>query len=136
MTPSDFAALHAKAFSTTRAWTSVEFEKLIEQKGTVWHGDNTCFVLMRVIADEAEILTLATDPAHRRQGLARKVLSDGENKAAQAGATKLFLEVAEDNVAARALYQAAGFVQVGRRPGYYVPKDGAPIAALVLRKEL
>ena len=94
------------------------------------------FVLIRHVADEAEILTLATDPAHRRQGLARTVLTTAQSAAQQAEIRSIFLEVAEDNTAACALYRQAGYHQVGRRPGYYMPKDGAAIAALVLRKEL
>lgn len=136
MTPSAFAELHATAFSTPRAWTALEFEQILGQRGTIWYGNTKCFVLMRVIADEAEILTLATAPEHRRKGLAIKALEAGEILAQQSGAKRVFLEVAEDNAAACKLYARAGYVQVGRRPGYYVPKDGAPVAALVLRKDL
>ncbi len=136
MTPDQLADLHAKAFSATRAWSSDEFARLLSQKGTQVCGDTRCFVMVRTIADEAEILTLATDPAHRRQGLAHQMLHQAETISVQIGATKIFLEVAEDNTAARGLYAKSGYVQVGRRPGYYLPKDGAPIAALVHRKDL
>lgn len=136
MTPDDFADLHVKAFSATRAWSADEFKHLLGQRGVLWQGDNRCFVLMRVIADEAEILSIATDPTERRQGLARATLEAGETAARKAGAQRIFLEVAEENSAARALYERAGYRQIGRRPGYYLPKDGAPIAALVLRKQL
>ena len=136
MTPSDLATLHAKVFSATRAWTEAEFAHLLGQKSTILQGDTRCFVLLRVIADEAEVLTLATDPAHRRQGLARETLTQAQDAACRAGATQVFLEVAEDNGPAQGLYTNAGYVQVGRRPGYYLPKDGAAIAALVLRKQL
>jgi ribosomal-protein-alanine N-acetyltransferase len=91
---------------------------------------------MRVVLDEAEVLTLATRPQYRRQGLARGALSEAEGKAQASGATSVFLEVAEDNAAARALYASCGYQQVGRRPGYYTPKNAAPIAALILRKDL
>ncbi|WP_296423398.1 GNAT family N-acetyltransferase [Yoonia sp.] len=136
MTPDVLAAVHAKAFSTTRAWTAVEMAALLAQPGTLAMGDDRAFIMMRVTLDEAEVLTLATDPAHRRHGLARAALTMGERAAKHAGATQVFLEVAEDNTAARALYAHAGYVQVGRRPGYYLPKDGGPVAALVLRKQL
>lgn len=136
MTPQDFAALHARAFSASRAWGADEFAALLQQTGVNWHGDNRAFVLIRHVADEAEILTLATDPAHRRQGLARTILTTAQSAAQQAEIRSIFLEVAEDNTAACALYRQAGYHQVGRRPGYYMPKDGAAIAALVLRKEL
>lgn len=136
MTAGELAALHARAFSATRAWSTAEFASLLAQPGTILIGDTRCFALIRVTLDEAEVLTIATDPAHRRQGLARITLQVAENSAAQGGATEIFLEVAEDNTAARALYAGTGYAQVGRRPGYYQPKDAAPVAALVLRKQL
>lgn len=136
MTPEALAALHGKAFSATRAWSANEFAKLLAQQGTAYFGDSRCIVLIRTIADEAEILTLATDPAHRRQGLAKQTLQSAETASTQAGAMQIFLEVAEDNTAARGLYHKAGYAQVGQRPNYYLPKDGAPIGALVLRKDL
>lgn len=136
MTPDTLAALHARAFSATRAWTAAEFANLLAQPGVLLTGDARCFALTRVTLDEAELLTIATDPAHRRQGLAAITLKTAESNAATSGAVQMFLEVAEDNSAARALYAAAGYTQVGRRPAYYLPKDASPVAALVLRKQL
>ena len=136
MTPHALAALHAKAFSATRAWSAQEFTDLLGHPGTFWRGDEYSFVLIRVVTDEAEVLTIATDPAQRRKGLARAALQAGENAARAAGAATMFLEVAEDNAAAQALYYAENYRQVGRRPGYYLSKNAAPIAALVLRKDI
>ncbi len=136
MTPETLSAIHAKAFSATRAWSAAEFASLLSQKGTVVEGTAHSFALIRVVADEAEVLTLATDPTKRRQGLAKAALTSGEVTAERAGAKAMFLEVGEDNTAAKALYAASGYTQVGRRPGYYLPKNAAPIAALVMRKEL
>ena len=136
MTPEALAALHSKAFSATRAWSAPEFTSLLKQRGTKVCGTADSFALIRVVVDEAEILTLATDPKMRRLGLAKAVLADAEAVAQDAGAQTMFLEVGEDNTAAKALYATCGYTQVGRRPGYYLPKDAAPIAALVMRKEL
>lgn len=136
MTPQDMAALHAKAFSATRAWSAAEFAALLSAKGTFWEGSDESFIIFRVVGDEAEILTLATDPAKRRQGRARAILRSSHQVAAAAGARQIFLEVAEDNMAAQALYEAENYRQVGRRPGYFLPKNAAPVAALVLRKDL
>ncbi|MEL6683266.1 MAG: GNAT family N-acetyltransferase [Pseudomonadota bacterium] len=136
MTPDTLAHLHARAFSQTRAWSAKEFADLLAAPSTILLGDDRSFLLVRVVVDEAEILTIATDPAYRRQRLAKTLLVAGEGAASAAGATQMFLEVAEDNFAAKALYDAAGYKQVGRRPGYYVPKDKAGIAALLLRKHL
>jgi [ribosomal protein S18]-alanine N-acetyltransferase len=136
MTPEVLAELHAQAFSSTRAWSVSEFTDLTHQSGAVLAGDDRAFALLRVTLDEAEVLTIATAPAHRRKGLARNALAQAEDAAQKAGATTIFLEVAEDNHAARALYAQAGYTQIGRRPNYYLPKDAAPVAALVLRKSL
>jgi [ribosomal protein S18]-alanine N-acetyltransferase len=74
---------------------------------------------------------LAVLPAWRRRGLARRLLAAALERLAAAGTRRLLLEVAEDNVAARRLYQGAGLIPVGRRPSYYRSGDGAT-AALVL----
>lgn len=136
MTPEAMADIHAQAFSSTRSWSVAEFRDLISHPGTIIAGDDRAFALLRVTLDEAEVLTIATAPAHRRKGFGRAVLAQGEDMVQTAGATAVFLEVAEDNGPARALYAQAGYAQVGRRPGYYLPKDAAPVAALVLRKAL
>ena len=136
MTPHALADLHGAAFSATRAWSAAEFKKLLAHPGAFVTGDSSCFALIRTVLDEAEVLTIATHPTKRRQGLARKTLAEGEAQSMSRGAESIFLEVAEDNAAAIRLYSSSGYTQVGRRPGYYLPKDGAPIAALVMRKSL
>jgi len=136
MTPQALAALHAAALSATRAWSEQEFASLLSHPGTFAIGSQHSFVLIRTVADEAEILTLATAPEKRRQGLARATLRQAEDRAKTQGARIIFLEVAEDNIAGISLYVTAGYAEVGRRPGYYTPDKGPPVAALVLRKSL
>lgn len=136
MTPEVLAKLQAAAFSATRAWSAAEFASLVSHPGTRVIGDENCFILIRNVLDEAEVLTLATATAMRRCGLARRILQEAEEQAKAQGAATIFLEVAENNTAAIGLYTSSGYSQIGRRPGYYLPKDGAPIAALVLRKSL
>jgi len=58
-------------------------------------------------------------PARRRTGLGGRLLARTEGEAAARGAVTLYLEVAETNRSARALYARAGYAVVGRRPGYY-----------------
>ena len=89
-------------------------------------------VLARGAAEQAEILTLAVVPSLRRQGRARSLLRAAARRAAAAGAREIVLEVAEDNCAARALYSAVGYAEVGRRRRYY--PDGSD--ARVLRAPL
>ena len=92
------------------------------------------FALGSVAAEEAELLTLAVDPTIRRRGVGRWLLSAFETEAIGRGAHKGFLEVADDNAAALALYFAAGWEEAGRRPGYYPRPGSNPASALILRK--
>ncbi len=92
--------------------------------------------MSRVIADEAELLTLATDPDHRRQGVAAALLAAVEAGVAARGAVRHFLEVAADNTGAQALYIRAGYVQTGQRAKYYARPDGKFFDALLMEKAL
>jgi ribosomal-protein-alanine N-acetyltransferase len=134
VTPEALAATYAAAFQAERAWTEAEFANLLGQPGVILCGEVRSFALGRVTLDEAEVLTLATVPAARRQGLARAALEAMAVSAAEAGAARMFLEVAEDNLPAIGLYRSCGFLQVGRRPGYYVRLSGQKVAALVMEK--
>lgn len=131
------AALHARAFPPREQWEADAISLQLNLPGTfgalaLHDAQPQGFVLARVVADEAEILTLAVDPGFRRQGVAGILLQDAETRAAQAGARSMFLEVAEPNAPARALYAGRDYRQVGLRRGYYA--DGAN--ALVLRRQL
>jgi ribosomal protein S18 acetylase RimI-like enzyme len=64
---------------------------------------------------EREILNLAVDPAHRRRGIAMRVMGKELNQPS----TAWFLEVRESNTTAIALYEALGFHPAGRREKYY-----------------
>ncbi len=82
--------------------------------------------------EDAELQRIAVDPAYRRRGLGAELLAAVEGLVVGDGAGRLLLEVREDNAAAAAFYEAHGFEEVGRRPGYY--RDGA--AAVVLGKKV
>ena len=135
LTPEAMARTHAAAMQS-RPWRAEEFAALLSHPGTFALGDTACFALVRVIADEAELLTIATHPGHRRQGLARACMAAWMAEAAARGAAQAFLEVAHDNAPALALYQAMGFSRSGLRPGYY-PRPDAPAAdAVVMTRAL
>jgi len=88
----------------------------------------------RNLGDEAEILDLAVDPAHRRKGCATFLLQRFFQHASQTPAKKIFLEVRESNAAAIALYQKAGLEICGRRPNYYRnPEENALVMTLLLQ---
>jgi len=132
----DMAALHARCFTVPRAFTAAEFAGFLEAP--------TCFVthmaggfaLGRVIADEAELLTIAVDPGQRRAGIGRRVLVAFEDTAQARGAATVFLEVAAGNDAARGLYTTAGYCESGRRPAYYRHPDGQKEDAVLMDKAL
>ena len=94
------------------------------------------FALCRRASDKSELLALGVLPARRRAGIARVLLDAAIAALARDCVDALFLEVAEDNVAGRALYDAAGFTVVGRRTDYYRRAGAAPSAALVLRRDI
>lgn len=100
----------------------------------LWMGDDlSAYALLRVVAKEAELLRIATSPLRRGQGLAGALLRDCQTQLSVQGCTALFLEVRESNLAARALYERAGFFEVGRRKRYYQDPEEA---ALLLRSDL
>ncbi|MFU8776875.1 MAG: GNAT family N-acetyltransferase [Roseovarius sp.] len=137
MTPEILATCHARAFADSgRAWSAGEFATLLDSAFVFALGDARAFVLGRVIADEAEVLTLAADPDHRRKGLGRACLAVFDATARARGAATAFLEVAADNTPALALYRAAGYRETARRAGYYARGHGPKVDALILRKTL
>lgn len=133
------ATLHASSFA--RGWSVSEFEKLLTSSSVVADciGDASRFqgfALSRLVVDEAEILTIAVEPAERGHGLATALLGHHLANLARAGAGSVFLEVDDANRPALALYVRFGFRQVGRRPAYYAKADGSKGNALILKLTL
>ena len=137
------AALHAESFVPLgeRAWTRQDLAELVASPGVTGlllqvEGHDVGLALCRVAADEAELLTIAVRPAHRRKGLARRLLAAVIGHVRNAGARTLFLEVGVDNPAARSLYEALGFRAVGERRAYYQRGQGPPADGLIMRLTL
>jgi ribosomal-protein-alanine N-acetyltransferase len=128
------AGIHAAAFPAP--WDATALAGLLTQAGVFAVEQPDGFILLRTVADEAEILTLAVRPGARRRGLGARLVREGGTAAAARGAARLFLEVADDNTAALALYARAGFAGTGRRPGYYARPDGGRQDALILALNL
>jgi ribosomal-protein-alanine N-acetyltransferase len=135
------AGIHAECFEDH--WSEVSFRSLLESAGVfgllACHSTGrqvASFILMRVAADEAEVLTLATLPARRREGLASAVASAAMDQAKKGGALRLFLEVAETNLPGLQLYKKLGFEAVALRARYYESKTKAGVGAVVMRREL
>jgi ribosomal-protein-alanine N-acetyltransferase len=91
------------------------------------------YLIFWVVLEEMHIINLAVDPAHRRQGIARRLLTEGLAQARTLGAELAWLEVRPSNAPARALYESFGFKEVGRRPRYY---DDTHEDALMLTLEM
>jgi len=146
----DLAALHGASFH--RGWSEDEFERLLLDRAVVAHRVTigrrlVGFIISRIVAGEAEILSVAVVSARRGKGLARQMLNLHLRRLAGLGTRTVFLEVNEGNVPANRLYQRSGFRTVGRREGYYpdrtdknragdIPGQARSAAALVLRCEL
>lgn len=136
MSPEELAAIHAAAMVVPGPWSAATFEGFLGARGCVLVAEGRGFALGRVVVDEAELLTLAVDPDARRQGLGRRCLAGFEREAARLGAARAFLEVAETNQPARALYRAGGYSEDGARRDYYAAADGHRIDAVLMSKAL
>ena len=137
------ATLHQARFA--KPWGEDEFQSLLSQEpvfgflalregasGRIAGG----FVLARVTAGEAEILTIGVDERFGRAGLGWRLMLAALREAKMRGAEDIFLEVDEGNAAARGLYVKLGFAKVGERKAYYAAADGSRSTALVMRRDL
>lgn len=138
------AQIHAAAFG--RAWSGEEFAALLGDRGvfavglshqSVFSGRRLAgFVLVRVVADEAEILTIAVRPAWRGRGYGRMLMDEALRRLHRAGAATCFLEVDRANAPAVSLYRSLGFSVTGERRNYYQASAPGAGTALVMRLQL
>lgn len=128
------AEIHAASFA--QAWTTRALNDLLAVPGSFAFSTETGFILARVAAGEAEILSLAVNPNRRRRGTATALVRVAADHAHGLGATEIFLEVAIENTAACGLYAGLGFHEVGRRQGYYGTGLDKREDALILRSIL
>ena len=110
------------------AWTRAQCVGILTMPG-VWltlakaAGETVGFALVRAIMDEAELLLIAVDPAHRRRGVAGALMRSMLAECRGRGVKRIHLEVRANNPAL-ALYTAHGFTKVGERRNYYRAKSG------------
>ena len=135
----DIDAIHAiEVASFSDPWKRHGFRDLIlagnaivvvaEQANTI-----VGFAVSYSGADEAEIANVAVAMSARRTGIGRALVEHVISASSAIGATRVFLEVRESNVAARALYGARGFVELSRRRAYYTdPREDAVVMRLDL----
>lgn len=132
-----FSDLHARAF--VRPWRAAEFARLMANEavfGLLARADEPQgFALAWAAAGDAELLTVAVLPEFRRRGVGASLVDAAGAAALMRGAASMHLEVAEDNVAARALYTRLGYEEAGRRHGYYAGEVRA-VDAIVMKLTL
>lgn len=133
------AALHALSFPDP--WSEAAFASQIADPATLSfaHFEErvlVAFALVRDVAGEADILTVATHPARRGRGLAFALLTVLMSWLVDGGTSRITLDVAEDNAAALRLYKSLGFTEDGRRPRYYTAGRAVPVDAVLMSKYL
>ena len=126
------ARLHGAAFLTPRPWSQAEIADLLASPFSFVVVEPQGFVMGRVVAGEAELLTIAVDPKAQGQGVGTRLMRRFLEELDRRGAEQVFLEVAETNAPARALYSRASFTVTGRRRGYYHGPDGVVVDAVVM----
>jgi ribosomal-protein-alanine N-acetyltransferase len=144
LTPAQASAVsHLHGASFARGWDQPEVARMLADAailsdGVIAEGQSmpAGFVMSRIAADEAEILTICLDARRRGAGLGARLLDQHMNHLSRRGVARLFLEVEEGNAPALALYRRRGFSEVGARPGYYPMPDGTRAKALILRRDL
>ena len=136
----ELARIHAKGFF--RGWPASEFESFLGEVSTPVYVACDAkrriagFALIRVAADEAELLTIAVDPKWRGKRIGQALLRAAFDDLLLSPARRMFLEVDEQNAAAIRLYEREGFATISSRKGYYPRPDGSAATALVMARDL
>lgn len=129
--------LHASLFDL--AWDAASFSRSLTHPGAIAFVARIAeapgiagFVLGQVAADEAEILSLGVAGFWQRQRIGALLVEALCHAARDKQVARLYLEVAESNLAARTLYSRLGFHESGRRKGYYARLDAPAEDAISL----
>lgn len=135
----ELSKLHNICFSNN--WSAGDFQNLLVQESVFGFGlksatDLSGFILIRLAADEAEVLSIGVNPHSQNMGAGWRLMQASFTEISKRGAQCLFLEVDENNLAAVALYKKLGFYQVGERKAYYKNEQAKFSSALVLRLDL
>lgn len=132
----DLSRLHAASFDD--GWRQDDFVTWLARAEAMavvgGERDAVAFGLALAAGADAELLTIATDPAHRHVGWGRRVFQALDSQALNRGLARWVLEVARDNLNAIGLYKSVGFVEIGVRKAYYRTPYGRVDALVMSRR--
>ena len=121
-------------------WTRGIMRDCLQAGYPMWVAEQDAAILgygvLSVAAGEAHLLNLCTDPGAEGRGHGQRMLQAMLRIARANGADRVFLEVRPSNPRAQALYERAGFNEIGRRPRYYPDHGGRREDAIVMAMEL
>lgn len=122
-------------------WSARNFRDSLESGHFAWvlecPGEGiVAWAVMMMAMDEAELLIIGVSPRMQRRGLGRKLLNAALDALSNTDCARVFLEVRASNVPAQGLYRSVGFLEVGRRKGYYPLETGGREDAVLMKLEL
>lgn len=137
------ACLHDDAFRQLgqKGWGADQIGFSLEQSGcklvfTKVDDQIAGLALYKTVLDEAELFTLAVNPAHQRVGVASDLLNTIRIQLEEEGVASFFLEVRSDNIGAVACYKKLGFETIAVRKNYYTDDSGAKFDANIMQLPL
>ncbi|MEQ9315152.1 MAG: N-acetyltransferase, partial [Henriciella sp.] len=133
------AVLHETCYPHGDNWSALSYRDSLDLPTTLGlaaeQGPRLIgLILIQRTPPDAEILTLAVSPAHRRRGLAAQLLRQAAQLLGPYGVDRLLLDVAADNDGAITFYKASGFLADGRRKNYYQRGSGQSVDAILMSR--
>lgn len=134
-----FLALDEAVFG--KGWAAEDFNRTMAIPGTHLllaeiHEDMVGYILYRLLGEEGEIVTCGVSLPARHKGIASNLCAKMQDDMREHGVKKLWLEVAIDNAAAKALYIKQGFKPVSTRKAYYAREESKPVDAWIMELSL
>lgn len=138
MTASDLnAVVAAERRIYSFPWTRGNFADSLAAGHGAWllreNGDMVGYAVMMLALDEAHLLNISVLPEFQGSGRGSALLIQVFEQARKQAAIRMLLEVRAGNISGQGFYQRHGFVEVGRRRGYYSSHEGREDAVVMAR---
>ena len=135
------AAMEVSLRSLPRPWSEGVWREELSSPFSLYlvleeSGSLSGYIGLKLISDEAHVMTLAVRPERRRCGLAHALIEAALADPSSASVRGVHLEVRSSNLPARALYASLGFAETGIRPGYYGDEDAVLMTLDLLKNPL